>query len=109
VPAVILAPAADAQIVDVLARTFDRFGEHKYLQYRELIRRAFVELEADPRSGTPRPDIHPNAWILHIARRGLKARHLFIYRIRKDVEVARFLYDAMDLPRHRPEEWDEEP
>jgi plasmid stabilization system protein ParE len=66
-------------------------------------------LAADPQAGKRRSDIHPDAWTYHIAQRGKKARHLFVYRIRKDVEIARFLHDAMDLARHRPDEWDGEP
>ena len=93
----------------MLAFTFDRFGERKYLEYRTLIRIALEALAADPTIGKQRSDIHPDAWAYHIARRGMRARHLFVYRIRDDVEIARFLYDAMDLVRRRPEEWDDEP
>jgi hypothetical protein len=34
VPAVVVLPRADAQIIEVLAYTFERFGETKYLDYR---------------------------------------------------------------------------
>lgn len=58
-----------------------------------------------PTKGKRRLEIHPDAWTYHIARPGRRARHLFLYRIWEAVEVARFLYDAMDLPRQRPREW----
>lgn len=92
-------------MIDVLHYTLEEFGEAKYLEYRDLIGLALKALEATPTAGKHRPEIHPDAWTYHIARPGRKARHLFLYRIRESVEVARFLYDAMDLPRQRPREW----
>jgi plasmid stabilization system protein ParE len=101
----VLLPRADAQIIEVLEYTFVTFGEAKFLEYRELIGLALKALESRPTAGKRRPDIHPDAWTYHIARSGRRARHLFIYRIRADVEVARFIYDAMDLRRQGPAEW----
>jgi len=105
VPVVVLAWRAEAQIIDVLDYTLEEFGEAKYLEYRDLIGLALRTLEATPTHGKRRPEIHRDAWTYHIARPGRRARHLFLYRIRDVVEVARFLYDAMDLPRQRPGEW----
>ncbi|HEX7842100.1 MAG TPA: type II toxin-antitoxin system RelE/ParE family toxin [Kofleriaceae bacterium] len=104
-PTVVILPRAEAQIIDVLDFTLEEFGEAKYLEYRDLIGLALKTLEVTPLSGKHRPEIHPDAWTYHITRPGRKARHLFLYRIRDVVEVARFLYDAMDLPRQRPREW----
>jgi plasmid stabilization system protein ParE len=105
VPAVILSPRAYAHIVDVLAFTLERFGETKYLDYLALIGIALETLESRPNAGKRRPEIHPDAWTFHIARPGRRARHIFLYRIRADVEIASFLYDAMDLRRQHPKEW----
>jgi plasmid stabilization system protein ParE len=105
VPPVVISSRAEAQIADVLSYTLEEFGEAKYLEYQELIGLALETLEATPTAGKRRPEIHPDAWTYHIARPARKARHLFLYRIRENVEVARFLYDAMDLPRQRPGEW----
>lgn len=102
---IVILPRADAQIVDVLEFTRERFGDAKYLEYRELIRIALFTLAATPTAGRARPDIHADAWTFHIGRPGRKARHLFLYRIRDVVEIAGFLYDAMDLPRQRPPQW----
>jgi len=107
VPAVVIHPRAEAQIVDVLSYTLTEFGEAKYLDYRGLIALALETLETTPTAGKRRPEIHPDAWTYHIARPGRNARHLFLYRIRVAVEVACFLHDAMDLPRQRPREWRE--
>lgn len=102
---IIISPSARAQIREVLAFTRDRFGVLKAQEYSLLIRLALQELAENAEVGKRRPEIHPDAWTYHIGKRGKKARHLFLYRIRKTVEVARFLYDAMDLPDHVPEEW----
>jgi plasmid stabilization system protein ParE len=104
-PALILLPRAEAQIVDVLTFTLERFGNDKHIEYRALIELALHTLSSRPEAGKRRDDIHPDAWTYHIARPGHRARHLFLYRIRDAVEIARFLYDAMDLPRQRPREW----
>jgi plasmid stabilization system protein ParE len=105
VPTVVILPRAEAQIIDVLSYTLEEFGEAKYFDYRDLIDLALKTLEGTPMAGKRRPEIHPDAWTHHIGRPGRKARHLFLYRIRDVVEVSRFLYDAMDLPRQRPKEW----
>lgn len=102
---VVILPRANAEIIDVLDFTREQFGEAKYLEYRELISLALATLEATPTAGKYRPEIHPDAWTYHIGRSGRKARHLFLYRIREVAEIARFLYDAMDLPRQRPRQW----
>jgi plasmid stabilization system protein ParE len=107
VPVVVFSPRAEEQMVEALAFTFERFGEHKYLEYLALIRFAIESLEKDSAAGRPRPEIHPDAWTLHIARGTKRARHLLLYRVREAVEVGAFLYDAMDLPRQRPADWDE--
>jgi toxin ParE1/3/4 len=105
VPSIIISPSARAQIREVLAFTRDRFGVRKAQEYSLLIRLALKELAENAEVGKRRPEIHPDAWTYHIGKRGKKARHLFLYRIRETVEVARFLYDAMHLPDHVPEEW----
>lgn len=104
-PNVIIAPCAIEQIAEVVHQTRIDYGEHKERQYDELVESALETLAENPRMGTHRPEIHPDAWTYHIGKRGKRARHLFLYRISEAVEVARFLYDAMDLPRHVPEEW----
>lgn len=102
---IILSPSARAQIREALAFTRERFGVIKAQEYSLLIRLALRELGKNAEAGKHRPDIHPDAWTYRIEKPGKRARHLFLYRIRESVEVARFLYDAMDLPRQVPEEW----
>ena len=104
-PNVIFTPQADRQIAIVLNHTLAVFGVLQRDKYDRLINAAIKDLEINPLYGKHRPDIHTDAWTYHIRRRGGHARHLFLYRIRDKVEIARFLHDAMDIPRHWPEEW----
>ena len=104
-PSVIILPFAEAQMAEALVYTFERYGEAKFVEYLDLIELAVQTLTDDPRAGRHRPVVHPDAWIYPIQQRGRKARHLFLYRIRTEVEIARFLYDGMDLERHWPDDW----
>ena len=104
---VIFAPLAEEDIDEARRFTRKKWGPVKDAEYRELIRLAVRALEENPRAGRHRPDIFPYAWTYPIARPGKAARHLFLYRIalNGNVEVARFLYDGMDLPGHVPKDW----
>jgi plasmid stabilization system protein ParE len=104
-PAVIVLPFAERQMADALAYTLERYGEAKFVEYLDLIDLAVRTLTEDPKAGRPRPAVHSDAWTYPIAQPGRKARHLFLYRIRSEVEIARFLYDGMDLERHLPDDW----
>jgi plasmid stabilization system protein ParE len=102
---IVVAPLARAQIREALIFTRNRFGVGKAREYALLIRMALTELAKNPAAGKKHPEIHPDAWIYPIGKPGKNARHLFLYRVRENTEVARFLYDAMDLPRQWPDEW----
>ncbi|MCG8557294.1 MAG: type II toxin-antitoxin system RelE/ParE family toxin [Proteobacteria bacterium] len=112
-----IADAAHKDIAEVLRHTRKEFGRRKYLQYRALIELALQELARDPLGSTTRQrkELHPAARTYHIARRGKRVRHFFLYRVSDEgvVEIGRLLYDGMELTRHLPrgyglEEGDEE-
>lgn len=104
-----LAPTAEEEIAHVLRWTNEAFGETQHDNYLKLIVGALERIAADPLNSPSqdRGDLYPNARTLHIARPGQGARHYFLYRVNADqiIEIARFLHDAMDLPRHLPKEW----
>lgn len=104
-PKIVIAPRAHAQVAETLYYTLLQFGERKAHEYEALIEAALETLGENPQAGKQRPDIHVGAWTYHIGRPGQRARHLFLYRIRECVEIARFLYDGMELQRQWPEEW----
>lgn len=68
-PIVVLASRAEAQIIDVLEYTLERFGEAKYLEYRDLVHLTLTTLKMNPTHGKRRPEIHADAWTYHIAVR----------------------------------------
>jgi toxin ParE1/3/4 len=94
---------------EVLLYTLVQFGERQYQQYSELIRLALADILRNPLA-TPavhRPEIHRDARVFYIARRGKRARHYFLYRVIKGerIQLGRFLHDSMDLQRHLPDEF----
>jgi toxin ParE1/3/4 len=100
---------ARSDIEAVLVWTLNNFGQNKHDEYVELLGLALNEIAVNPKCirARQRPELHRNAWVIHIARRGRKARHLFIYRIdpKGHIEVSRFLHDSMDLRMHVPEDF----
>jgi len=100
---------AENDIEHVLAWTWAHFGEQQYIEYRELIRAALIEIAQEPHNirAKRRPEIHPEACTMHVARPGKPARHFVLYRCSHNdvVEIDRLLHDSMDIERHLPEDY----
>jgi toxin ParE1/3/4 len=94
-------PAVEEDVEHVLLYTAKTFGMRKYVEYAALIEEALEALADNPEAGRKRPDIHPEAWTLHIAKPGRRARHLLLYRVAQDgtAVIHGLFYDAMDLPQ----------
>jgi len=92
-----------------MQNTLNRFGLLKHDQYNDLIKLALVDIAKDPQAlpAKHRDELHPDAMVFHLGRAGKKARHFFVYRIADDgvVEVARLLYDGMNIVRHLPADY----
>ncbi|HWJ39097.1 MAG TPA: type II toxin-antitoxin system RelE/ParE family toxin [Sphingomicrobium sp.] len=117
-----LSAAAQADIVDILARTEERFGEAARVRYETLIVAAIRDIAENPdRPGAPvRPELGVGArsWHFRLSRSRAREesgpvrrpRHLIVFRIGGGgiVEIGRVLHDAMELERHRPtaRDWD---
>jgi len=102
-----LSTPARTDIKAALQNTLARFGPSKHDEYQNLIREALADIAKAPEE-TPakrRDELHDDALVFHIGRPGRRARHLFVYRIADDgiVEVARLLYDGMDIVQHLPD------
>jgi plasmid stabilization system protein ParE len=94
------------QIREALARSRRDYGAAKAREYSQLIRQALHQLRENAYVRQLRPEIHPDARLMHIRRPGQDAAHLFLYRMRDQVvEMGRFRYDAMDLEAQVPSEW----
>ena len=115
-----LSAAAQADIVDILARTEERFGKAARLRYETLIVTAIRDIAEDPErpGASVRPELGDGAksWHFRLSRdraRGKSApvrrpRHLIVFRIGNGgtIEIGRVLHDAMELERHRPTDLD---
>jgi toxin ParE1/3/4 len=103
----LLTARAERDIRASLRFTTSRWGATQTASYRTLISAALAELLADPQGPTSRArdEIRPGVRTLHIGRTGRPARHLLVYRVSAagDIEVLRFLHDAMELRRHLAE------
>ena len=92
-------PVVERDIEDALIHTARTFGLRKLDEYVALIEEALRALDDDSEAGKRRPDVHPEAWTIHIAKRGRNARHLFLYRLRPDgvAVIYGFFHDTMNL------------
>ncbi|MEI8368959.1 MAG: type II toxin-antitoxin system RelE/ParE family toxin [Planctomycetia bacterium] len=113
---VILAPAAEADLAEILAWSAEAFGNAARRRYAALIVQAIEDLTVDPaRVGVEtRPEIAAGVQTYHLAHsrnrvapaagRVITPRHFVIFRLRSDsaLEIARVLHDSMDLARHLP-------
>lgn len=111
-----LSAAAQADIIDILARTQERFGDAARHRYEALIVAAIRDIAENPsRPGAPeRPELGEGvrSWHLRHSRERARTltgtvrgpRHCIIFRIHASgmVEIGRILHDAMELERHRP-------
>jgi len=105
-----LSNQAVRDIAEALAFTLQQFGEKQRLIYQTIVRDALEELATDPENprSKQRPEIHPDAWTMHLGGRGKRARHLLLYRIKNNgfVDIARLLHDSMEIERHLPPDFD---
>jgi toxin ParE1/3/4 len=115
-PRVVLAPAAEEDIVRILAWSHGHFGEQARLRYEALLNQALVDIAGDPeRAGSvPREELAAGArtyHLLHSRQRMAKSvgkvgtpRHFLLLRTnaKGQVEIGRVLHDSMDLASNLP-------
>jgi toxin ParE1/3/4 len=110
-----LSALADDDIVTILARTEETFGEAARLRYETLLAVCLRDIAIDPlRPGSAaRPEIGEGVRTYHLRHgrarlhrevRVAKPRHFLLYRALAPefIGVGRVLHDAMDLPQHIP-------
>lgn len=108
-----LSAAAQADLVDILAWTHQRFGESARKRYEALIVAALRDVSTQPdRAGSiERPELGEGvrSWHLRLSRERARTaagiarrpRHLLIYRMEDSlVVIGRVLHDAMELTLH---------
>jgi toxin ParE1/3/4 len=104
-----LSALAQADIVNVLAWTAQRFGDQTQSRYEQLLSNTLRDLSSEPlRLGSAaRPELGDDVRTYHLRHSRkhsgvARPRHLILYRIAEGsiVEVGRVLHDAMELERH---------
>jgi len=100
-----LSAAAEADFVDILAWTAERFGVVQARAYATTLTFSLAALSAGPTlpGVKARDEIAEGLFTLHVAREGRSGRHFVLFRVTQVetvVDVLRILHDAMDLPRH---------
>ena len=101
--------AAEADYQNVLRWTGEQFGENQGRAYAAILADTLEELSKGPNiaGASARPELGGGLFTLHLGRRGQRARHFVIFRVKHEesaaiIEIVRILHDAMDLPRHLP-------
>ena len=104
-----LAAAAEVDYHAILAWTAEQFGLAQMHVYRETLTAVLDALDAGPTAlgAKPAVDLPNGFFMLHVARRRRKGRHIIVFRVRRGsdgqhVEVLRILHDTMDIARHLP-------
>lgn len=110
-----LTRSAQADLAEILDRSFETFGALARRRYEALIEVALGDLRADPEciGSLDRPELGAAVRTYHLAYCRARARakgaavgdprHLLAYAFNDErVVVLRVLHDAMDLARHVP-------
>lgn len=114
-----LSATAQLDIIDILSRTRDQFGELAQLRYERLLVTAMRDIAAMPqRTGSvDRPEIGEHVLSYHLRHSRERARHesgivrqprhFLLYRVlRPDlIGIGRILHDAMEIGLHRPSDY----
>ncbi|MCL2459517.1 MAG: type II toxin-antitoxin system RelE/ParE family toxin [Desulfobulbus sp.] len=108
-----LSATAQADLIEILAWTHERFGESARERYAALIVAALRDISAQPdRAGSiERPELGEGvrSWHLRLSREHARMttgvvrrpRHFLIYRTENGrVVIGRVLHDAMEMARH---------
>lgn len=116
-----LSVMARADIVEILARTQERFGAQARLRYERLLVVGLRDVAAEPhRVGSMgRPELGQDVRSYHLRHsrdrvrheNGVvhRPRHFLLYRaVRPDlIGIGRILHDAMEIERHLPPDYGE--
>ncbi|THV20712.1 type II toxin-antitoxin system RelE/ParE family toxin [Peteryoungia ipomoeae] len=117
-----LSAEADADLLDILTRTYAEYGSDALLRYELLIVTALSDVAVSHRrSGlVARPEFGPGIHSYHLRHSWERARHptgivrrprhFILYRqlLPELIGVGRILHDVMEVERHLPERFGDE-
>jgi toxin ParE1/3/4 len=91
----ILSPAAQNDLIDILRYTGERWGHEQLLVYRDKLNTALLMITSNPQIG------HMGAALPDTYRLYFVGSHVIIYRIRENlIEVIRILHQRMSISRN---------
>jgi toxin ParE1/3/4 len=96
---------AEDDYVGILIWTTQTFGPKQADIYQARLIALMSALETDPLQigSKPRDEIGQGLRTLHMDAKNIRGRHLVLYRIvDSEIQVLRFLHDAMELSRQLP-------
>ncbi|HCD6285279.1 TPA: type II toxin-antitoxin system RelE/ParE family toxin [Pseudomonas aeruginosa] len=106
---------AQADIIDILRFTHNRFGDAARRRHQALIGAALEAVATDPQlvCSISREELGAGLRIIHLiycrsipnVGKVVRPRHFVFYRVATDqvLEVVRVLHDSMDLDQHLPQ------
>jgi toxin ParE1/3/4 len=114
---IVIAPAAEEDIVKILAWSHEHFGDQARLRYEALLTQAIVDIAENPdRVGSvSREELTAGARTYHLwhSRQRIaktigvigKPRHFLLFRLNAEgeIEIGRILHDSMDLASNLPD------
>ena len=100
-----LAASAEQDYHEILRWTVKHFGRGQAKTLSNALRD--LALGRSIIGARLREDIGSGINALHVARKGRKGRHFFVFRVdsthgKHIIDVLRLLHDSVDLPRQRP-------
>lgn len=92
----LLSPAAQADLEEIWAYTYDRWGPDQAEEYLRELQRAIERAAANPRIGRACDEIRPGY------RQLAAASHTLFYRVSAEgfLDVVRVLHRRIDVDRH---------
>ena len=113
----VIAPAAEEDIVKILAWSHEHFGDQARLRYEALLTQAIVDIAENPdRVGSvSREELTAGARTYHLwhSRQRIakaigvigKPRHFLLFRLNAEgeIEIGRILHESMDLASNLPD------
>ncbi|HVC60389.1 MAG TPA: type II toxin-antitoxin system RelE/ParE family toxin [Acetobacteraceae bacterium] len=117
-----LSATAEADIIQLLAYTQDRFGETARRRYEALLVAALRDIASNPErlGSVARPEFGPAVRSYHLRHSRRRARtpdglvrqprHFLLYRMTRPdlIGIGRVLYDGMEVERHLPSQYGDE-
>lgn len=94
-----LTKAAEADLVDIINYTLEEWGEDQVYTYKRQLESRLEAILIFPDIGRKHPRLPSSIYYL------IEGKHYIFYKkVKKDIEVLRFLHHSMDILNHLSDE-----